>query len=147
METLEPRSEGRQLDDSGHLQHKTLTESVVEDLLTSYPKIYTPVGIAMVAASIVLMVMAIPFPFAITALAWGSTIIALDRYFRYKVTVRRIETHEVLTRLEQEDQKWDRRQALLEKTIEQGLPEGLTWSEFASLVEAPEADDQSSLTA
>ncbi|MEM1126317.1 MAG: hypothetical protein AAGI71_06665 [Bacteroidota bacterium] len=87
--------------------------------------VFTVIGVLLIALSVGLLLFGYPFAYNITALAWGSIIIALDRYLRHKEITRRLDLHQEALSLRHEKEQWDAKQALFEAVREQGLPVGI----------------------
>jgi len=118
-----------------------LTVSVLEHEKNNYQKLFTPVGVALIAVSIVLMVLSVPLSFSLTALILGFDLVALDRYLQHRMNMRRIEVQEAMMRLRNDKNIQMRQKSLLERLMEQGLPEDITWSEFKSLLDKTDMEE------
>lgn len=56
-------------------------------------------GVFMVLISIPLMLLELPFAFAVTALAWGAILVAMDQFYRYQLSRRKLDVRRVALEL------------------------------------------------
>lgn len=77
------------------------------------------VGIMMIIASFILMIANFPFAFDVASLAWGSILIGLGQYFRYRERVTLLETQEKQLELEYLKEQHSYKLTIAEKILPQ----------------------------
>ena len=101
--------------------------------LQSY-KTTTGIGTVMILSSIMLTLMNFPFAFDVTALAWGSIIIALGQFFRHKENVLSIQLRKEYLRLEHETDLRNYKLTMMQKVLSLLPSSDITFENIESLL-------------
>ncbi|HKI47355.1 MAG TPA: hypothetical protein VKA08_18640 [Balneolales bacterium] len=101
--------------------------------LQSY-KTTTGIGAVMILSSIMLTLMNFPFAFDVTALAWGSIIIALGQFFRHKENVLSIQLRKEYLRLEHEADLRNYKLTMMQKVLSLLPSSDITFENIESLL-------------
>ncbi len=97
-------------------------------------KTTTGIGAVMILSSIILTLMNFPFAFDVTALAWGSIIIALGQFFRHKENVLSIQLRNEYLRLEHETDLRNYKLTMMQKVLSLLPSSDITFENIESLL-------------
>lgn len=124
-------SESQKRDTLDNVQHLSKSGDV-----TSRPsyKTTTGIGAVMVLASILLTLLNFPFAFDVTALAWGSIIIALGQYFQHRENVMAYEVRKGYLQLEHETALRNYKLLLTQKVLSLLPSSDITFENIESLL-------------
>lgn len=106
--------------DSDEFKSMTQADTILQEMtgekgLHQFYKTTTGIGAAMILTSVVLTLLNFPFAFDVTALAWGSIIIAMGLFFRHKENMLSIQLRKEYLLLEDEKDQRKYRLSLLDQ--------------------------------
>jgi len=111
-----------------------LLSRLQDRLARDYTNIPIIIGSCMVLGGFFHIFFKSEFIFSLTAMVWGSIILSLPLFFRYRITGHLTKFGESLIKLDQDRQDQDRKLTVIKNLIREGIPSNMTLNHMLVLL-------------
>ncbi|MFT5368584.1 MAG: hypothetical protein ACI8V2_003550 [Candidatus Latescibacterota bacterium] len=111
-----------------------LISRLQDRLSRDYTNIPITIGILMITGAFLHIFLRGEFIFSLTAMVWGSIILSLTLFFRYRITGHLTRFGESLVKLDKDRQDHARKISVIENLIHEGMPNNLSLNQLLVLL-------------